>query len=259
MYIILIVLLIKLWIGTHPTNPSYLWSDPSKSLGGLIVPSPTTFLGPTLSAPHDQPLNPLAPPGPGPFPHSTQIPYLFKVLSIAKALPLQTHPSKELAEKLHQQDPKLFVDANHKPEIAVAVADGFRGFVGFGEHTWATKWLREVQELREAIGNDEAVEAYLKEPTKDGLKNVYASLLTRNSGDIERSIVTLVRRLERDGAKALSGDERVAEVVKLLYSQYGADVGVLAAPFFMNFVTLNRGEAVFIPADTIHAYLEGGE
>ena len=249
----------QLWIGTHPNNPSYLWSDPSKSLQGLIQSSPLTYLGPSLTAPFDSPLNPTAPPGPGPTPHSTHIPYLFKVLSIALALPLQTHPSKALAEKLHKEDPKQFVDSNHKPEIAIAIEDGFKGFVGFGEHNRVKQWLQEVQELREAVGNEEVVEAYLKEQTKAGMRRVLESLLTRDAGEVERCVVSLARKIEREGAKAVNGDEQIAEVVKLLYSQYGGDVGVLVAPFFMNFVMLDKGEAVSIPADTVHAYLEGGE
>ncbi|KAK1635530.1 RmlC-like cupin domain-containing protein, partial [Colletotrichum phormii] len=59
-----------------------------------------------------------------------QLPYLPKILSIAKALPLQIHPNKSLASKLHEQDPENFTDANHKPEIAVALGP-FEVFAGF--------------------------------------------------------------------------------------------------------------------------------
>jgi len=38
----------------------------------------------------------------------------YQVLSIAKALPLQLHPNKELAAKLHKEDPNQFTDPNHK-------------------------------------------------------------------------------------------------------------------------------------------------
>lgn len=63
------------------------------------------------------------------FKHSS-LPYLPKVLSIAKALPLQLHPNKDLASKLHEKDPSNFTDPNHKPEIALALSD-FEAFVGF--------------------------------------------------------------------------------------------------------------------------------
>ena len=34
-----------------------------------------------------------------------QLPFLFKVLSIQKALSIQAHPNKKLAEELHAKDP----------------------------------------------------------------------------------------------------------------------------------------------------------
>ena len=43
-------------------------------------------------------------------------------MSIEKALPLQIHPDRQLAEKLHKQDPEKFPDTNHKPEIAIAIS-----------------------------------------------------------------------------------------------------------------------------------------
>ena len=36
-------------------------------------------------------------------------------------------------------------------------------------------------------------------------------------------------------------------------------IGVIIAPIFMNLITLNRGEAIYIGADEAHAYLKGGD
>ena len=58
------------------------------------------------------------------------VPFLPKILSIAKALPLQIHPDKALAEKLHAQNPDQFTDSNHKPEIAIALGP-FEVFAGW--------------------------------------------------------------------------------------------------------------------------------
>lgn len=44
-----------------------------------------------------------------------------QVLSISKALSIQAHPDKALAEKLHSERPEVYKDANHKPEMAIAV------------------------------------------------------------------------------------------------------------------------------------------
>ena len=37
-----------------------------------------------------------------------RLPYLFKVLSIRKALSIQAHPDKRLAERLHARDPRNY-------------------------------------------------------------------------------------------------------------------------------------------------------
>ena len=42
------------------------------------------------------------------------LPYLFKVLSVNKALSIQAHPDKKLAEKLFASRPDVYKDDNHK-------------------------------------------------------------------------------------------------------------------------------------------------
>lgn len=40
--------------------------------------------------------------------YGQRLPFLFKVLSIRKALSIQAHPNKRLAEKLHERDPQNY-------------------------------------------------------------------------------------------------------------------------------------------------------
>lgn len=40
--------------------------------------------------------------------YNNKLPFLFKVLSINKALSIQAHPNKKLAEQLHAKDPKNY-------------------------------------------------------------------------------------------------------------------------------------------------------
>ena len=40
--------------------------------------------------------------------YNGKLPFLFKVLSIRKALSIQAHPNKKLAEELHAKDPKNY-------------------------------------------------------------------------------------------------------------------------------------------------------
>jgi mannose-6-phosphate isomerase len=41
-----------------------------------------------------------------------KLPFLFKVLSISKALSIQAHPNKKLAEQLHARDPRNYPGKN---------------------------------------------------------------------------------------------------------------------------------------------------
>ena len=94
----------------------------------------------------------------------TQFPFLFKILSFEKALPLQSHPDKALGQKLMEQEKmqswlgrnETFVDPNHKPEVAVVLSDRFVGFVGFRPLEEIQQFVRDVAELQEAIGEENA-------------------------------------------------------------------------------------------------------
>lgn len=230
-------------------GPASLWTDPQISLRGLAMASPRSYLGARLTASTAK--------QEAKFSHSTDVPFLFKILSIGKALPLQAHPDKKLGEKLHKEDAEQFVDSNHKPEIAVALADGFQGFVGFREPQLIVKDLQSVPELGEAISDGGALERFSKEQNKESLKVVFTKLLATKQENIARAVSKLVGRIEQQGASAVNGNDEIAKLVIKLNAQYPNDVGVLAAPFFMNLITLNRGESIYIGADEAHAYLCG--
>lgn len=53
-----------------------------------------------------------------------------QVLSVAKALSIQAHPDKQLAEILHKAQPNVYKDDNHKPEMVLAVSE-FEALCGF--------------------------------------------------------------------------------------------------------------------------------
>lgn len=49
---------------------------------------------------------------------------------MSKALSIQAHPDKELAEVLHKMRPNVYKDSNHKPEMAIALSE-FKALCGF--------------------------------------------------------------------------------------------------------------------------------
>ncbi|KAI7573039.1 Mannose-6-phosphate, partial [Hortaea werneckii] len=86
----------ELWMGTHPSNPSKDLTTGRTLLD--LVQDNQQLLSPQIAEKY-----------------ANKLPFLFKVLSIQKALSIQAHPNKKLAEQLHQRDGKNYPDDNHKP------------------------------------------------------------------------------------------------------------------------------------------------
>ncbi|XP_021309058.1 mannose-6-phosphate isomerase 1 [Sorghum bicolor] len=163
--------------------------------------------------------------------------FLCAVLSVAKALSIQAHPDRDLAAALHALRLATYRDANHKPEMAVAVTD-FHALCGFATTQELKEVLRTVPEVQELVGKEES-RKLLSVKGQDGgigvrsyLKSAFTKLIT---------------------ARSLTTKE---QLVLSLEKQYPGDVGVLAA-FFLNFVKLNPGEALYVGANEPHAYLSG--
>ena len=166
---------------------------------------------------------------------------------MAKALPLQIHPDKDLATRLHQKDPEKFGDTNHKPEIAVALTT-FELFVGF-------KPLNEIQSLlqlpplRQFIPNNSQTHF-----NNETLKQVCSSMLTASESTITSATFELLK-LPKD---VYGKHTHIPELLPRLQNDYTpADNGILVTLICMNYLVLQPGEAVYVPADGIHAWLSG--
>jgi mannose-6-phosphate isomerase len=203
-----------------------------------------------------------------------QLPFLFKVLSVGKALSIQAHPNKRLAEQLHKRDSKNYPDDNHKPEMAIAITpfDGLCGFRPLAEishflsNVPALKRLvgaSEVAEFQSAIkGKETSSEAGDEESNKKALQKAFASLMNSSKEDVEGAAKELVESAKKDGEDfaagggPTNGGQELADLVLRLDTQFPGDIGNFVM-FFLNYVKLDIGEAMFLKADDIHAYLSG--
>jgi len=218
-------------MGTYPDLPSYV-ADTGENLQDVLDRYPQQLIGDDVTSK---------------FGH-TKLPYLPKILSISKALPLQVHPNKALASKLHKENPDDFTDPNHKPEIALALSD-FEAFCGF-------KRLGEIEALlqipalkRFASSTDGAV------TVSDSLvKKIVRNMLEADDETIKDTYKTLVSLPEADMGVAAY----IPKLAKRLAEQYDeSDPGTLVALVLMNYLKLKAGDGIYIPADGIHAYLSG--
>jgi mannose-6-phosphate isomerase len=101
--------------------------------------------------------------------YGTNLPFLFKVLSIGKALSIEAHPNNKLAQELDCKDPKNYPDGNHKLEMAIALTD-LKALCGFRPHSKIKAFLEKVPQYSAIVGV-EAINNYKKSADeKQGLK-----------------------------------------------------------------------------------------
>jgi len=242
-------------MGTHPSNPS---KDVTTGRTHLdLVQDNQALLAPSVAARYDN-----------------KVPFLFKVLSVNKALSIQAHPNKKLAEQLHARDPKNYPDDNHKPEMAIAITP-FEGLCGFRPLGEIAHFLGAVPALRQLVGADKADEfVEVVKSTKDddseeaternkkALKKVFGELMSSSEASLAAASQLLLQSVSgagddfAGGGVAATSGKVLAELVNRLYAQFGPDYGLFVL-FFLNFVTLQPGEALFLQADDIHAYVSG--
>jgi len=202
-----------------------------------------------------------------------KLPFLFKVLSIGKALSIQAHPNKKLAEKLHAKDSKNYPDDNHKPEMTIAITP-FDGLCGFRPLAEISHFFSTVPTLKKLVGEEGAAfQSTIKgqetsnkpedeEKNKKALQKAFGALMNAKKEDIENASKELIESAKAEGADFAGGGlestpgKELADLVVRLDKQFPGDIGLFVL-FFLNYVKLEVGEAMFLKADDIHAYLSG--
>jgi mannose-6-phosphate isomerase len=227
----------ELWLGAHADSPSLL--PDGTRLDAAIAADPDHLVGPAVQASF------------GP-----RLPYLLKVLSAAAPLSLQVHPDSEqaaagFADEQDRQVPqdadfRRYRDAFHKPEMVVAL-EPFDALCGLRDPALTAELLAGLDvehpawlHLRELVSGS---------PADEALRRTVSWLL----GDDEQ-VPSLVRAVA--AAAVARPDRPEYQTTAALAEAYPGDPGVLVA-LLLNGVRLEPGEALFLPAGNIHAYLHG--
>ncbi|HSV56624.1 MAG TPA: mannose-6-phosphate isomerase, class I [Magnetospirillaceae bacterium] len=236
----------ELWMGAHRRSPSIAeWSGGRRPLDEIIAGDPETMLGGPVSRRF------------GPV-----LPFLFKVLSAARPLSIQAHPSlRKAASGFERENLKSvpldspernYRDPNHKPELLVALG-GFEGLCGFRPIPEILRILRLLtpREYGRIAGRLEL------SPGKAELALLFYRFATYPA-TLRRELLHFMERrvhrvLEQETDEQL---RRALEWVLELKALYPSDVGVLA-PLILNLFRLAPGQAVYIGPGQIHAYLRG--
>ncbi|MCK5850055.1 MAG: mannose-6-phosphate isomerase, class I [Kiritimatiellae bacterium] len=227
----------ELWMGAHSKAPSVVAIDNTEiSLATLIDERPADILGSTTSNRFEN-----------------KLPFLFKVLAAGKPLSIQAHPNLAQAKEgfARENDAGIPIDApernyrddNHKPEIICALTP-FRALRGFRKISEIIRLLDllDLQDLNTPLENLRSAQ------DKNGLKQFFNAIMTMDKTDQQKLIA--------DAVKSADNSEDCFEWIHKLNAEYPSDIGVLM-PILLNLVLLEPGQAMFLPAGELHAYLDG--
>lgn len=236
----------ELWFGAHPAAPSLVGGVP---LDAHIAAAPEAQLGSRVARNFDG-----------------QLPFLVKLLAAGEPLSIQAHPSAAQAREGFARENELgialtdprrnYKDPNPKPELIVALTQ-FRALAGF-------RPVAQTKALFEALGGLERYAAMCDEAYPDeSLRAVFTSLISLPAtlrATLLQDVAASARVLISVSGKTPTGTEPwmrdVAQTFIQLTERYPGDVGALAA-LLLNHVTLEPGEALYLDAGQLHAYLSG--
>jgi mannose-6-phosphate isomerase len=213
----------ELWFGAHPDDPSPACGS---TLEDRIAADPADLLGAATVARFG--------------PH---LPFLLKVLAAERALSIQVHPTREQARAgfAAEQDAggaeRNYTDPNHKPELLCALTR-FEALCGFRP---VAETLALLDEL--AIPELGFVGAKLRGP--DGLREAFTALLTHPEPAAIAGAVA-----------ARAREEGPLRSAWLAVQDFPGDIGV-ALTVLLNDVRLEPGQAIYLAAGNVHAYLRG--
>jgi mannose-6-phosphate isomerase len=233
----------ELWLGAHHGSPSKV-VDPSQSGGATdlstwIAADPRTALGDASAS---------------------RLPFLLKILAAASPLSLQAHPNTQQARAGFDRETAVGVpsDAAHrnykdpfpKPEMIFALSETFEALCGF----------RSASDVRGVISRLLELDATSASPQPAGLANWLDQ--TESDEFLRDTFIWLISRGEGvdsliDRVVAIAR-ERPSEfpIVVMLADAYPGDPGIVIS-LLTHYVRLERGEALYLPAGNIHAYLNG--
>jgi mannose-6-phosphate isomerase len=229
----------ELWFGTHPRGAAEIVAPDYcvGSLRSLIQELPELVVGTYCSERF-----------------GAQLPFLFKVLSVATALSIQAHPDLELAAKLHAENPSQYPDSNHKPELALALTE-VELLYGF----------RAIEEIRAVLQDTSEIAVLLADEVWQGvltsgsvttfethLEDCIRTLFGLDDARVREVCAAIAERLEHKEGRSPHEDL----FLRLRSGYPDGDVGLLVL-FFMNYMVLDEGQALFIDARIPHAYLSG--
>ncbi|TCD19718.1 mannose-6-phosphate isomerase [Lelliottia amnigena] len=226
----------ELWMGAHPKSSSKI-EDASgnvRALRDVIEADKTALLGNAVAD------------------RFGELPFLFKVLCADQPLSIQVHPNKKASELGFAKEnaagipldaaERNYKDPNHKPELVFALTP-FLAMNAFREFAEIVSLLQPVAGAHTAIAH------FLENPDATSLSQLFASLLNMQGDEKSHALAILKTALDSQQGEPW-------QTIRVISEFYPDDSG-LFSPLLLNVVKLNPGDAMFLFAETPHAYLQG--
>jgi mannose-6-phosphate isomerase len=234
----------ELWLGAHPSAPSRALRHGSwQSLLEVIAGAPEEELGPEVVKRF-----------------GTALPFLFKVLAAETPLSLQVHPDAEQAmtgfdaeerARVPRDAPhRMYKDRSHKPELLCALGP-FELLCGF-------RRAADTARLLEALGVPALsgrAAALLREAGPEGLRDLCSRLFAVRDPERSELVAATVATCSRHAGAGGEFARECGWAVRIA-AMYPGDIGVVIA-LLLNQLTLEVGQAIYLPAGNLHAYLGG--
>ncbi|KAA1279012.1 mannose-6-phosphate isomerase [Citrobacter pasteurii] len=226
----------ELWMGAHPKSSSQVQGADGQpvALRDVIEHDKSALLGDAVAK------------------RFGELPFLFKVLCAAQPLSIQVHPNKHNSEIGFAKEnaagipmdaaERNYKDPNHKPELVFALTP-FLAMNAFREFSDIVALLQPVAGAHPAIAH------FLQEPGAERLSYLFTSLLNMQDQEKSHALAILKSALNSQQGEPW-------QTIRLIADVYPNDSG-LFSPLLLNVVKLNPGEAMFLFAETPHAYLQG--
>ncbi|EOW6721849.1 mannose-6-phosphate isomerase [Cronobacter dublinensis] len=226
----------ELWMGAHPKSSSQVQDAQgnTRALREVIDGDKTALLGAQVAE------------------RFGELPFLFKVLCADQPLSIQVHPNKQASEEGFAREnaagipldaaERNYKDPNHKPELVFALTP-FLAMNAFREFSEIVSLLQPVAGAHTAIAH------FLAAPDADRLRDLFAGLLNMQGEEKSRALAVLKATVESQQGEPW-------DTIRFIAQFYPDDSG-LFSPLLLNVVKLNPGEAMFLFAETPHAYLQG--
>jgi mannose-6-phosphate isomerase len=244
----------ELWMGAHAKAPSLVDVDGEEvPLDQFIAEAPQKILGPAANQHFDG-----------------LLPYLFKILDVAKMLSIQAHPTLVQAREGFTREnaagialgasQRNYKDENHKPEIGVALTEfwmlhGFRPLEQIAETLGS---VVELKPLMPAFGEQLGAAGHDHALRRDLLRALYSRVMTMDQAEVDALLNPLLARLAAGPVPPKHSADywalRAAENFPLPDGH--RDRGIFSV-YLLNLVHMLPGQGTFQPAGVLHAYLEG--